>query len=147
MTGFKLKSSSTHVVTFSSFEPDLFSAIHQFFRVIFSIKYCWFLLLPFFNFLLLYEALARNKMLLGIWYLLYMELKVIEEALPFGMDKNESWAAGFTEKVLLNFFEIGLKYLHGVMKHLAYLRMKFFEMHLRTKFRFCPTKIPKGNRI
>ena len=76
-----------------------------------------------------------------------MELKVIEEALPFGMDKNESWAKGFTEKVLLNIFEIGLKYLHGVMKHLTYLRMKFFEMHPRTKFRFCPTKIPKGNRI
>lgn len=76
-----------------------------------------------------------------------MELKVIEEALPFGMDKNESLAAGFTEKVLLNIFEIGLKYLHGVIKHLTYLRMKFFEMYPRTKFRFCPTKIPKGNRI
>lgn len=41
------------------------------------------------------------------------------------------------KRFLLNIFEIGLKYLHGVMKHLTYLRMKFFEMHPRTKFRNC----------
>lgn len=86
-------------------------------------------------------------MLFGIWYSFYMELKVIEEVLLFGMDKNESWVKGFIEKVLLNIFEIGLKYLYGVMKYLIYFRMKFFEMYFWIKFRFCFMKILKGNCI
>lgn len=63
-----------------------------------------------FQFFLLYEALARNKMLLGIWYLLYMELKVIEEALPFGMDKNKAEL----QVLLKRFYWISLKLVWNI---------------------------------